>query len=101
MCLTLDRTIPLLGIALAPDAIAAAAVTAAAAVVTGDHAAHTADITGVAPEGGPIPVTHHDHGPLHDAAIGHNPAIEVGLNPREDALVINPILQITNVPSVL
>ena len=108
MHLALDRTVPLLRIAQAPDT--AAAITAA--VVTRDHTAPreavlTADIAGVTPEGGPIHTTHHDHGPLDDDAIGHDsaegidPAIEVGLNPREDALVIDPVLQITNVPGML
>ena len=112
MCLALNWTVPLLGITQAPDAVAAAAITTAASVVTRDHAAPreaipTADITGVTPEGGPIPMTHHDHGPLDDDAIGHNPVkgidptIEVGLNPWEDALVIDPVLQIANIPSML
>ena len=76
----------------------ATAVTAEAAVVTGDHAAPreaapgeaapTAVITGAAPEGGPVPVTHHDPSPPGTAAIDHSPAkgidpiTEVGLDPQ-------------------
>ena len=112
MRLALDRTVPLLGITWALDAITAAAITTAAAVVTRDHATPgeavpTADVAGVAPEGGPIPVTHHNHGPLDDAAIGHgpakgiDPAIKAGLDPQEGTPVIDPILQITNIPSML
>ena len=81
-------------------------------VVTGDHATPgeavpAADVAGVAPEGGPIPVTHHDPGPPDAAAIGHDPiegidpTTEVGLNPRGGKPVIDPILQITSVPGML
>ena len=112
MCLALGRTIPPLEIAWALDAVAATAITAAAVVVTRDHTAPgeavpAAGITGVTPEGGPVPMTHHDPGPPDDAAISHNPAegidpaTEVGLNPRGGTPVINPVLQITSVPSVL
>ena len=106
------RTAPLLGITRAPDIITAAAITAAAVVVTGDHiipkeVVLAADTAGVAPGGGPVPVTHCNHGHLDDATIGHDPAegidptTGVGLDPQEDTPVINPVLQIANVPGVL
>ena len=111
MHLALNRTVPLLRIARAPDAIAATAIMAAAVVVTGDHAAPreavpAADIAGFTPEGGPIPMTHHDPGPLNDSAIGHgptkgiDPATKVGLDPQGDAPVIDPVLQIASIPGV-
>ena len=111
-CPALGRTIVPLGITQALDAVTATAITAAAVVVTGDHttpreAIPTADVAGVTTEEGPIPVTHHDHSPLNDNAIGHNPTegidptIKAGLDPQEDAPVINPVLQIANVPGVL
>ena len=112
MCPALDWTAPLYGITWALGTVAAAAITAAAAVVTRDHIVPkevilTADATGVAPGGGPIPMTHHDHNHPDDVAISHDPtkgidlATRVGLNPQEDVLAINPILQIINVPDVL
>ena len=108
----LNWTAPLCGITQAPGVITAAAITTAAVVVTRDHIIPkdvilTADTAGVTPGGGPIPVTHRDHDHLDDAAMGHNPAkgidptTGVGLDPREDALVIDPILQTTNIPGVL
>ena len=105
MHLALDWTAPLCGITPAPDAITAAAITAAA-VVPGEVIL-TADATRVAPGGGPIPMTHHNHAHLDNAAISHDPAegidpaTRVGLDFWEDTPVINPILQITNVPGVL
>ena len=112
MHLALDQTVPLLGIAWALDTVTATAITTAAAVVTRDHATPgeaipTADVTGVTPEGGPVPVTHHDPGPPGDAAISHgptegiNPTTKVGLNPRGGTPVIDPILQITSFPGML
>ena len=108
----LERTILALGIIQAPGAITATAITAAAAVVTGDHATPgeaipTADVTGVTQEGGPVPMTHHNPGPPGNTAIGHAPAegidptTEVGLNSQGGAPVINPILQIASIPGVL
>ena len=111
-----SQTAPLCGITRAPGIVtaAAAAVTAAAAaaVVDGDHIIPeevilTADATGVTPGGGPIPATHRGHDHLDDATIsrnraeGINPTTGVGLNPQEGILVIGPILQIMNIPSVL
>ena len=107
----LDWAIPPLGITRALGAVAATAITTAAAGVTRNHAAPggavpAADIAGVAPEG-PVPGTHHDPGPPDNAAISHNPAegidptTGVGLDPQEGVLVINPILQIINVPGIL
>ena len=112
MCPAPDRTAPLHRITWALGIIIAAATTAAAAIVTGDHVVPeevilTADTAGVAPGGGPVPTTHHDHDHLNNNAIGHdpaegiNPATGVGLDPWEDAPVINPILQIANVTGVL
>ena len=106
----LDWTAPLHGITQALGAITA--ITAVAAVVAGDHAIPEevipiADAAGVTPGGGLILMTHCDHTPLDDATIGHDPvegidpATEVGPDPREDAPVINPILQITNIPGML
>ena len=91
----LDQTAPLRGITRVLGAIAAAAITAVAAVVTRDHVIPeevvlASDATGVTPGGGPIPVTHRDHTHLDDDTIGHNPtegidpATGVGLDPRED-----------------
>ena len=107
----LGRTVPPLMITWALDAVAATAITAAAAVVTGDHAIPeevipAADVTGVTPGGGLVPVTHHDHGPLdnititHDPAEGIDPTTEVGLDPREEAPVVDPVLQIANIPGM-
>ena len=112
MCPALGQTAPLHGITWAPGIIAATAITAAAAVVTGDHVIPEeviliADATGVAPGGGPIPTTHHNHNHLNNAAISHDPTkgidptTEVGLNPWEGILVIDPILQIVDIPSML
>ena len=106
------QTAPLRGITQAPGIVAAAAITAAAAVVTGDHIIPkevilTADTAGVAPEGGPIPMTHCNHDHLDNAAISHdptegiNPTTGVGLNPWGGILAVNPILQIINIPSML
>ena len=103
---------PLSGITWALDIVTATAVTTAAAVVNGDHVIPkevilTADATGFAPGGGPIHMTHCDHNHPNDATIGHNPAkgidltTGVGVDPQEDILAINPILQIINVSGVL
>ena len=102
-CPALDWTVLPLGIVQALGTAIATAVTAAVAVVTGDHttpreAIPTADVTGAAPGGGPIPVTPHDPGPPGIATISHGPAegidpiIEVGLNPQGGTPVIDPVL---------
>ena len=108
----LDWTVLPLRIVRALGATIATAATAAAAVVTKDHAAPgeavlTADVTGATPGGDPDPVTHRDPGAPGIAAIGHSPAggadpiIEVGLDPQGGTPVIDLILQIANVPNVL
>ena len=108
----LDQTVLPLGIIQALGAVTATATTAAAVVVTRDHttpgeAIPAADIAGVTPEGGPLPMTHHDPGPPSITAISHgptegvNPVIEVGLNHQGGTPVINPILQIASAPDVL
>ena len=107
-----DQIAPLHGITQAPDVVAATAITTAAAVVNGNHiipeeVALTADTTGATPGGDPIPVTHHDHDHPNNTAVNHNPAegidpaTEVGLDPQEDIIAIDPILRIINVPGVL
>ena len=101
-----------LGIVRALDATIATAATAAAAVVTKDHAIPgeaipAADVAGAAPGGDPDPTTHRDPGPPGITTIGHgptrgaDPVIEVGLNPLGGTPVIDPILQIANVLDVL
>ena len=79
----LDQTILPLGIIRAPAAIVAAVV--AAAVVTGDHA-----------DPSPPGIAAIDHGPVK----GINPVTKVGLDPQGGPPVIDPVLLITNVPSV-
>ena len=111
-CPALDQTVLPLGIVRALGTAAATATTTAAVVVTGDHATPreaipTADVTGVTPEGGPFPVTHHDPGPLGIATISHgpaeciNPITEVDLDPQGGAPAINPVLQIASIPGIL
>ena len=108
----LNLTASLHGLARAPGPVTATAITTAAVVVTRDHVVPkevipTADTTGVAPGGGPIPATHRNHKPLnvttigHDPAKGINPATGLGLDPQEDAPVADPVLQIANIPGVL
>ena len=88
----------------------ATAATAAAAVVTEDHTAPgeavpTADVA--APGGDPDLVTHRNPDPPGIAIIGRGPAkgadpiTEVGLDPPGGTPVIDPILQIANIPDVL
>ena len=112
MCPALEQTTQLHGITRAPGIVAATATMAAAPVVTRDHiipeeVVLAADSTGAAPGGGPIPTTRRDHDHLDDYAIGHDPtkgmdpATGVGLNPQEDAPVVDPVLQIANIPSML
>ena len=108
----LNQTAPLCGITRVPGAVTATTITAAAVIVTRDHIIPkevilTVDAAGVAPGGGPIPTTHHDHTHLDYTAIGHdptkgiNPTTGVGLNPQENAPVIDPVLQTANIPGVL
>ena len=107
-----NQTVLLLGTIWALGAAIAIAVTAAAAVVTEDHAVPgeavpAADVAGATPGGDPGPAIHHGPGPPSIAAINHGPTgganliIEAGLNLLGGTQVIDPILQIANAPDVL
>ena len=106
-----NQIAPLPGIAWAPEVIEATAVIAAAAVVTMTHiilveAVLTADAPRVTPEGDLIPTTHHNHSHPDNTTIDHNPTegtdltTETALNPQEDIIAINPVLQIVNIPGI-
>ena len=107
-----DQIAPLHGIALAPDVVTATAVAAAAVVVIMNHiipkeAVLAADATGTAPGGGLIPVTHPSHEHSADTTADHDPTegidltTEAGLDPREDVIAADPILQTINIPGML
>ena len=66
----------------------------------------TEDTAGATPGGDLIPVTRHDHDHPDDITTDHDPTevinltTEASLNPREDVIATNHILQIVNVPGV-
>ena len=70
-----------------------------------EEAILTANAAGATP-GDLTPRTHHDHDHPddtttdHDLAEGINLTAEASLNPQEDVIAINPILQIINIPGV-
>ena len=103
---------PFHGITWALDIIAATAITTAAAAVIVNHVIPkevvlAADTTGATPGGDLVPMTHHNHDHPDDTTVDHNPAkgidltTEAGLDPQEDVIAVNPILQIINIPGML
>ena len=102
-----DQIAPLCGITPAPDVVAATAVTTAAVIVIiPKEATLAANAAGATPGGDLVPTTHHnsDHPDNttadHDLAEDIDPTAEASLDPQEDIIATNPILQIVNAPGV-
>ena len=115
----LNQIAPFHGITPAPNAVTVTAIiTAAVGVAIGvavavimthiipEEAILTANATGATPGGDLTPMTHHDHDHPDDITTNHDPTeginltAEAGLDPWEDVIATDPVLQIVNVPGV-